>query len=233
CTVREITKDKIKVKSLNLTNDLTKSGNWTINFNKNTFFWSDQVKEILKITEPLTNLQELQILIHPEDWVHSLNYITSSFFTCTNFDLALRFKVQNKYRNFRIVGKFEGDQSGLPDYAYGTVIDIHDEMMSYEKNIKDLRELENTKIILENQTNELNALIGSIDHIIIEIDHNYRFRKVLTQNHKLLFKPVKELLGKSIKETFPQEFYELFKSALKKVSQTNNTQIIEYQLPGL
>lgn len=65
-------------------------------------------------------------------------------------------------------------------------------------------EQKKTEASLRISENELKSIFASMDEIILEIDRNGNYLKIAPTNPSLLYRPADELLGKNVKEVFPE-----------------------------
>jgi PAS domain S-box-containing protein len=82
---------------------------------------------------------------------------------------------------------------------------------------------------LENEA-RLNALVGSIDEIVLEFDRGGTFLNIWAENENLLIRPRGELLGKRIVDVFPEGESRRFGETFKRVLTTGAAEEIEYRL---
>jgi two-component system cell cycle sensor histidine kinase/response regulator CckA len=82
---------------------------------------------------------------------------------------------------------------------------------------------------LENES-RLNALVGSIDEIVLEFDGGGTFLNIWAENENLLIRPRDELLGKRIVDVFPEGESRRFGETFKRVLTTGAAEEIEYRL---
>jgi PAS domain S-box-containing protein len=110
------------------------------------------------------------------------------------------------------------------------VIDI-DGIRYYQSIIRDITERKETeKKIIESES-ELRALFSSMKDLILVLDKESKILKIAQSNLDLLYKPPKELIGKTLSETIPQNQAELFKSYCDIVFKTKKSINVEYNFP--
>jgi len=81
----------------------------------------------------------------------------------------------------------------------------------------------------ENES-RLEALIGSIDEIVFELDRDGTFLNIWTTNEKLLYRPRHELEGKRASEVIGADFYRPFSAIFQRVLLTGHGEELEYSL---
>ncbi|MBE9096654.1 PAS domain S-box protein [Tychonema sp. LEGE 07203] len=77
---------------------------------------------------------------------------------------------------------------------------------------------------------ELRALFAAMNELIIVVDSTGRYLKIAPTNMSLLYKPSEELVGKTIKEMFPQVTADYFLNHIRAALDTQKTVSIEYDL---
>jgi two-component system, cell cycle sensor histidine kinase and response regulator CckA len=82
---------------------------------------------------------------------------------------------------------------------------------------------------IENQS-RLEALIGSIDEIVFELDRNGTFLNIWTTNEELLYRPRHELNGKRVSDVIGEEFFRPFSLIFDRVLVTGRSEELEYSL---
>jgi two-component system cell cycle sensor histidine kinase/response regulator CckA len=82
---------------------------------------------------------------------------------------------------------------------------------------------------IENQS-RLEALIGSIDEIVFELDRNGTFLNIWTTNEELLYRPRHELKGKRVSDVIGEEFFRPFSLIFDRVLVTGRSEELEYSL---
>ncbi len=82
---------------------------------------------------------------------------------------------------------------------------------------------------VENES-RLEALIGSIDEIVFELDRDGTFLNIWTTNEELLYRPRHELKGKRVSSVIGEEFFQPFSQIFERVLVTGRSEEIEYSL---
>jgi two-component system sensor histidine kinase/response regulator len=77
----------------------------------------------------------------------------------------------------------------------------------------------------------LQALVGSIDEIVFELDAEGTYRNIWTTNDALLMRPRKELLGRRMAEFMGDEAAKPFLEIFRRVLATGRGESLEYFLP--
>ncbi len=77
---------------------------------------------------------------------------------------------------------------------------------------------------------ELRALFSSMTDVIIVYDRNGRYVRIAPTNPNRLYRPVDEMIGKTIQEILPPETHEPFLKAIQQALETEETVRIEYPL---
>lgn len=110
------------------------------------------------------------------------------------------------------------------------VIDI-DGVKYYQSIIRDITERKETERKIIESESELRALFISMKDVILVVDNKSRIVKIAPSNLDLLYKPVDELIGKSLKESIPARQADLFQSYFDIVLRTKKSINVEYNLP--
>ncbi|MCS3924939.1 PAS domain S-box protein [Methanosalsum natronophilum] len=75
---------------------------------------------------------------------------------------------------------------------------------------------------------EKELILRSINDIILQVDENYVFQKMIASNENLLFFSKDEFLGKNISDVLPEYFASTFIKAFQKAKSTGEKQVLEY-----
>jgi two-component system cell cycle sensor histidine kinase/response regulator CckA len=82
---------------------------------------------------------------------------------------------------------------------------------------------------IENES-RLEALIGSIDEIVFELDRDGTFLNIWTTNEELLYRPRHELKGKRVSGVIGEEFFQPFSQIFDRVLVSGRSEEFEYSL---
>jgi two-component system cell cycle sensor histidine kinase/response regulator CckA len=82
---------------------------------------------------------------------------------------------------------------------------------------------------IENES-RLEALIGSIDEIVFELDRDGTFLNIWTTNEELLYRPRHELEGKRVSGVIGEEFFQPFSQIFDRVLVSGRSEEFEYSL---
>ena len=82
---------------------------------------------------------------------------------------------------------------------------------------------------VENES-RLEALIGSIDEIVFELDRDGTFLNIWTTNEELLYRPRHELKGKRVSGVIGEEFFRPFSQIFDRVLVSGRSEEFEYSL---
>jgi two-component system cell cycle sensor histidine kinase/response regulator CckA len=82
---------------------------------------------------------------------------------------------------------------------------------------------------IENES-RLEALIGSIDEIVFELDREGTFLNIWTTNEELLYRPRRELKGKRVSGVIGEEFFQPFSQIFDRVLVSGRSEEFEYSL---
>ena len=78
---------------------------------------------------------------------------------------------------------------------------------------------------------KLRAVFAAMQDLVFVIDRNGIYRDIAPTNPELLYRPARDLLGKSLYDVFPEEQAEQFMSIIRNVIDEGKTKQIEYELP--
>ncbi|MBI9067426.1 MAG: CHASE domain-containing protein [Salinivirgaceae bacterium] len=90
--------------------------------------------------------------------------------------------------------------------------------------------LSKTLFRIRRNEQELNAIIHSMDSLIIEFDKDGRYIKIPQDYSLLLVLPKEQLLNKTVYDVFSEEQAKMFHDAILKCLETKNLQIIDYSI---
>jgi PAS domain S-box-containing protein len=85
-----------------------------------------------------------------------------------------------------------------------------------------------TQAKLKKRESDLQALMDSIDDVILEVDENGVFLNVWANEQNILNRPVKEIIGSSFESIMDLESAGLHKSLIKRVLETKQPESVEY-----
>jgi PAS domain S-box-containing protein len=77
---------------------------------------------------------------------------------------------------------------------------------------------------------ELRALFAAMNELIIVVDASGRYLKIAPTNFSMLYKPGEELIGKTVRELYPQATADNFLNHIRAALDTQQTVRIEYDL---
>jgi diguanylate cyclase (GGDEF)-like protein/PAS domain S-box-containing protein len=95
----------------------------------------------------------------------------------------------------------------------------------------DETERKRTEDELHASESTLRTLFEAMPDVILILDKNGCYLKIVPSNPRLLFKPADEIIGKTLHEIFPKEDADLFLSQIHVSLDTNQTVHFEYPLP--
>jgi PAS domain S-box-containing protein len=76
----------------------------------------------------------------------------------------------------------------------------------------------------------LQALVGSIDEVVFELDAEGTYVNIWTRNEGMLVRPREEMLGRRVSEFAGEDFVRPFREAFQRVLRTGQAENLEYQL---
>jgi signal transduction histidine kinase/DNA-binding response OmpR family regulator/PAS domain-containing protein len=84
---------------------------------------------------------------------------------------------------------------------------------------------------LHNANNLIDGIVRLFDDIVIELDENFVFLSLRTNNQDHLFLPKEHVIGKKLGELFDGEFVELFQKAFSRAKEAGSVENLEYNSP--
>ncbi len=109
-------------------------------------------------------------------------------------------------------------------------IDNNGEVIGLVGIARDVTELKNVEDALRSSEAELRALFSGMTDVVIMLDRDGRYLKIAPTSQDLLYKPMDELRGKSLHETFPQEQADIFLQHIHTSLTTQQLSKFEYTL---
>ena len=82
----------------------------------------------------------------------------------------------------------------------------------------------------QHEAARLEALINSIDQIVLELDAEGTFLNIWANDEKLLYRPRSELLGRRSEDIFDADFFRSSHELFKRVIATGKGEDFEYSL---
>ena len=95
---------------------------------------------------------------------------------------------------------------------------------------KDTTERKKAEEALMESENNLRTLFNAMTDIVIEMDYNGRYINIAPTSPELMFKPSKEIIGKTLHEVFPKPEADKFLDFIRKCLDENEIKTIEYPL---
>jgi len=95
---------------------------------------------------------------------------------------------------------------------------------------RNITERKKTERKLKESTENLMALISSLDDIVFEMDEHEVFLSVWTKDESVLFFPKEQFIGKRYEEVLPEGISQRIKEGIEKLKQTYDTVIVEYYI---
>lgn len=94
----------------------------------------------------------------------------------------------------------------------------------------DITEQKKLDMALRQSENELRSLFASMKDVVIVFDKNGKYLRIAPTNPELLYKPARELIGKTFHELFDSRQADEFLSVTHKALDTGELQNLEYKL---
>ncbi len=83
---------------------------------------------------------------------------------------------------------------------------------------------------LRESQRQMNALITSLDDVVIEYDELGTYRNIWAANEKLLAQPAQEMLGRRVRDVLGEDAGRSFEEAIQRVLQSGQPENMEYSL---
>jgi PAS domain S-box-containing protein len=110
------------------------------------------------------------------------------------------------------------------------LIDQDGEVQGIIGSATDITILKQAEEELQLANAELQALFLAMTDVVLVVDREGRYLKIVTTNPSLLLRPSDELLGQRIGDFFPPDEVTLFLNCIHEVLETHETKTIEYSL---
>ena len=122
------------------------------------------------------------------------------------------------------------DGSPVEVEAFGVPLTVGGKLSGSLVLYLDITERKRAEMDLRESEARLQALIASVDEIVFEFDADGTYRNIWTTNEALLFRPKKELLGRSVTEVLGAQEARPFLEILRRALQTGRGESVEYSL---
>jgi PAS domain S-box-containing protein len=109
-------------------------------------------------------------------------------------------------------------------------LDAGGEGVGYVGTVTDITARKQIETRLQDSEAELRGLFAAMDDVVLVLDRQGRFLKVLAANDAQLYRPSMDFLGQSITDIFPPEQAVLFGDHIHQVLNTQTAQEIDYCL---
>lgn len=93
------------------------------------------------------------------------------------------------------------------------------------------RELQRAKDEVLSREQELHLLVASLDDIVMEFARDGRYMNIWTADDSVLFLPRDQLIGKTIREIFGEDFARPFERSIPRVLDTGSSDNVDYSVP--
>lgn len=107
-------------------------------------------------------------------------------------------------------------KDGKPLLLRGILVDITEQKLTSEK--------------VEASEKKLRSIFQALPDIFLILDYEGRYIEIAPSNESLLYRPAKELLGKTLHEVFPKETADRFLTLVRTTLQTKQAASIDYDL---
>lgn len=207
-----------KTEQIQLAQRITNLGYYTRDFEENKAYYSENILNILGLDERAdTRIEAITGMIFYEDREYVEESYNNIFQSGQDMNIDYRIvRPDFKIRWISDIAKVTKFKKGVPLRMIGTIQDITD-----RKNIEN--ELANTR-------DNLNAIISSLDDVVIEMTKEGRYVNIWANNEKHLLIPSKKLIGKLFKDVYNEEIARPFMNGIKKALETKKSNTYEYKL---
>lgn len=203
-------------KSQEILKDIQKAahiGSWEWMLEKDEVIWSEEMYELLEISKEafIPSASYVTSLVHPDDreGVQKLYQHPKRSGAAFYMEVRAVMPSDKSTKYLSITAKWEFDAFGKPIKLIGTTQDI-----TAQKVLK----------------NRLEAVVAAIPDIVLTMDEEGLYVDVFSAHEELLIVEPKKLVGKYVRELFPEKQQNIILSNLKRSIQKNRNQIFEYDL---
>ncbi len=185
---RKKAQDNLKesLKLLSLTEEISSSGSWKLNFQTNELIWTDEVYRIFGLTKESfkPSYDQFLFLVHPDD----RNKVDEAYTVSVNksqksYEIAHRIIKQDTGEVCYVYEKctHEYGSNGKIIQSIGIVRDITSEKIAEEKfKAKNIELEENTSVLKRAR----NATLNIIDDLLLEINERKKIEKSLKESEE-------------------------------------------------
>ncbi len=106
----------------------------------------------------------------------------------------------------------------------------HGELKEYLSIGEDITEFKIAYQLLEESERLKSSIVEAVPDIIIRFDRNGRYIDIMSSDENALYKPKKEMVGKTLEENLPRDVARLLMGAIKRALEEKEMQTLEYTL---
>lgn len=124
---------------------------------------------------------------------------------------------------------YDGNIKWIWERGQGNFSD-NGELLFIESFITDITERKNAIEKIEDSEKKLRSIFQALPDIFLILDYEGRYMEIMPSNEQLLYRPLKELIGKTLHEVFPKEIADKFLNLVRTTLETGKSASLDYEL---
>ncbi len=104
------------------------------------------------------------------------------------------------------------------------------ELLFLEGFITDVTDRKKATEKIEDSEKKLRSIFQALPDIFLILDYEGRYMEITPSNEQLLYRPLNELIGKTLHDVFPKELADRFLSIVRKTLETGKPASLDYEL---
>lgn len=104
------------------------------------------------------------------------------------------------------------------------------ELLFLEGFITDITDRKKAVEKIEDSEKKLRSIFQALPDIFLILDYEGRYMEITPSNEQLLYRPLNELIGKTLHEVFPKEIADKFLNIVRKTLTTGKSASLDYEL---
>jgi PAS domain S-box-containing protein len=195
-------------------------GYWEVNTDTGDLFWTDVIYDIFGVDkETFQPTQDaFYAMLHPDD-IQQVNEAAEKSRTTGIFDVI------------HSIIRPDGEIRHVHEMADAKV-DNDENVLILSGTLQDITTISRQNLKLQQQQDDLNAIVKSLDDIVFVVDKNFVFKRVWTQDKSILLYKKEEIIGKTIFDILPAELSEKMKPAILSTLESRETATLNDSLPS-
>jgi len=195
-------------------------GYWEVNTDTGDLFWTDVIYDIFGVDkETFQPTQDaFYAMLHPDD-IQQVNEAAEKSRTTGIFDVI------------HSIIRPDGEIRHVHEMADAKV-DNDENVLILSGTLQDITTISRQNLKLQQQQDDLNAIVKSLDDIVFVVDKNFVFKRVWTQDKSILLYKKEEIIGKTIFDILPAELSKKMKPAILSTLESRETATLNDSLPS-